>query len=85
MQLCIRMLLISSMGDFKLASYVVDKPEKGAMTSIYLAISPEVEGITGKFFSNREKEEKPDDKYYSLENEKIVWDYCEKITKPYSD
>ena len=28
-------------------------PEKGAQTSIYLATSPEVEGITGKYFSNR--------------------------------
>jgi NAD(P)-dependent dehydrogenase (short-subunit alcohol dehydrogenase family) len=28
------------------------KPEQGAQTSIYLASSPEVEGITGKFFEN---------------------------------
>jgi NAD(P)-dependent dehydrogenase (short-subunit alcohol dehydrogenase family) len=28
-------------------------PEKGAETSIYLASSPEVEGITGKYFENR--------------------------------
>jgi hypothetical protein len=28
------------------------------MTSIYLATSPKVEGITGKFFSNREKEKR---------------------------
>jgi NAD(P)-dependent dehydrogenase (short-subunit alcohol dehydrogenase family) len=68
---------------FNVAAYIVDKPEKGAMTSIYLATSPEVEGITGKFFSNREKEEKPDDKYYSLENEKIVWNYCGQVTKAY--
>jgi NAD(P)-dependent dehydrogenase (short-subunit alcohol dehydrogenase family) len=68
---------------FKLASYVMDKPEKGAMTSIYLATSPEVEGITGKFFGNREKEEKADDKYYSVENEKTVWDYCMNIVKTY--
>jgi len=27
-------------------------PEKGAETSIYLASSPEVEGVTGKYFSN---------------------------------
>jgi NAD(P)-dependent dehydrogenase (short-subunit alcohol dehydrogenase family) len=68
---------------FKLASHVVDKPEKGAMTSIYLATSPEVEGVTGKFFGNREKEEKADDKYYSVENEKTVWDYCKKVTDKY--
>ena len=28
-------------------------PEKGAETSIYLASSPEVEGITGKYFANK--------------------------------
>lgn len=28
------------------------KPEEGAQTSIYLAASPEVEGVTGKYFAN---------------------------------
>lgn len=28
-------------------------PEKGAETSIYVAISPEVEGVTGQYFSDR--------------------------------
>jgi NAD(P)-dependent dehydrogenase (short-subunit alcohol dehydrogenase family) len=28
-------------------------PEQGAATSIYLASSPEVEGVTGKYFVNR--------------------------------
>jgi hypothetical protein len=28
-------------------------PEKGAQTSIYLASSPDVEGISGKYFKNR--------------------------------
>jgi NAD(P)-dependent dehydrogenase (short-subunit alcohol dehydrogenase family) len=27
-------------------------PERGAQTSIYLASSPEVEGVTGKYFSD---------------------------------
>ncbi len=68
---------------FKIALLFMDKPEKGAMTGVYLAISPEVEQVTGKFFNSREKEEQPDDKYYSVENEKIVWDYCMKIVRPY--
>jgi retinol dehydrogenase-14 len=29
-------------------------PEQGAQTSIYLASSPDVEGVTGKFFADRE-------------------------------
>jgi NAD(P)-dependent dehydrogenase (short-subunit alcohol dehydrogenase family) len=31
---------------------IARSPEKGAETSIYLATSPEVEGITGKYFVN---------------------------------
>jgi NAD(P)-dependent dehydrogenase (short-subunit alcohol dehydrogenase family) len=68
---------------FKVALLFMDKPEKGAITSIYLATSPEVEKVTGEFFNHRGKIEKPDDRYYSLENEKIVWDYCNRITRSF--
>lgn len=68
---------------FKVALLFMDKPEKGAMTSIYLASSPEVENVTGEFFGNRNNKEKPSDKYYSKENEQKVWDYCQKIVAPY--
>lgn len=68
---------------FKIAMHFTDKPEQGAMTSIYLATSPALEKITGKFFGNRKNIEKPDDKYYSRENEQKVWDYCQQILKPY--
>lgn len=68
---------------FKIALPFMDKIEKGARTSVYLAISPDVENVTGEFFDNKEKIEKPDDRYYSAENEKTVWDYCKQITKPY--
>lgn len=68
---------------FKIALFVMDKPEKGAMTSIYLASSPDVEGVTGKFFGNRNNNETPSDKYWSKENEELVWDYCKTITDKY--
>lgn len=35
-----------------LAGFLMDSPKKGAETSIYLATSPEVEGVTGKYFVN---------------------------------
>lgn len=60
----------------------MDKPADGARTSIYLASSPQLEGVTGKYFGLK-GEEKPSEKYYSPENEKIVWDYCVKITEAY--
>ena len=68
---------------FKAAMRFMDRPEQGAKTSIYLATSPEVEHVTGKFFGSREKEEQPDDKYYSEENERKVWDYCMGIVESY--
>ncbi len=68
---------------FKAALPFMDKPSQGARTSIYLATSPEVENITGEFFNNKEKIEKPDDRYYSPENDAIVWSYCKEITKDY--
>ncbi|WP_313579020.1 SDR family NAD(P)-dependent oxidoreductase [Chishuiella sp.] len=68
---------------FKVALLVMDKPEKGAMTSIYLASSPDVKNVTGQFFGNRNNIQKPDDRYYSKINEQKVWDYCIEITKKY--
>jgi NAD(P)-dependent dehydrogenase (short-subunit alcohol dehydrogenase family) len=38
---------------FTLAKPFLVSPAKGAQTSIYLASSPEVEGVTGKYFANR--------------------------------
>lgn len=65
---------------FRIALLFMDKPEDGARTSIYLASSPEVENISGEFFNNKCKLEKPDDRFYTSENEKKVWDYCQQIT-----
>lgn len=55
---------------------------KGASSSIYAATSPKLEGVTGKYYGLK-GEEKPSDKYYSPENEQIVWDYSMNIIKPY--
>lgn len=68
---------------FKIALLFMDKIEDGAMTSIYLATSPEVEGVSGEFFDNRKRRAKPDDKYHSEENELLVWNYCQEVLKPY--
>lgn len=68
---------------FKLALLFVDKVEDGARSSIYLATSPELNKVSGQFYSNKAKPEKPADKFYSPENEQRVWDYCMKITKKY--
>lgn len=55
---------------------------EGAASSIYAAISPELEGVTGKYYGLK-GEEKPSGKYFSPENEQIIWNYSMNIIKPY--
>ena len=44
----------------RLATLFMKSPEKGAATAIYLATSPEVEGVSGRYFVNcREKKLAP--------------------------
>jgi len=56
----------------KLARPFMISPEKGAETVLYLASSPDVEGITGKFWTK--KHEKPSSKESYDENEaRLLW------------
>jgi retinol dehydrogenase 14 len=41
------------------------KPERGADTSVYVASSPEVEGISGQYFANRESKKSNKSSYYT--------------------
>ncbi len=60
--------LIMPVGRFLLKS-----PEKGAETSIFLAASPEVEGITGRFFVNS-KPKKSAPQSYDRDDALRLWD-----------
>lgn len=55
-------------------------PRKGAKTSIYLASSPEVEGINGKYFKKR-KEAESVPVSYDEDVSKKLWDVSMKLTK----
>jgi len=55
-------------------------PEKGAETSLYLATSPEIEGITGKYFVNK-KEEKSSKQSHDIEIAQKLWDISVELTK----
>jgi NAD(P)-dependent dehydrogenase (short-subunit alcohol dehydrogenase family) len=55
-------------------------PEIGAETSIYLASSPEVEGITGKYFAKK-KEKDSSKKSYNEEHAKRLWEISLEMTK----
>ncbi len=42
---------------YRLVSLFFASPEKGSRTSVYLASSPEVEGVSGKYFVNKKERE----------------------------
>lgn len=54
----------------------------GARTSIYMASSPEVEGVTGKFYGNC-KEKRINPKWVSEVGEQTIWDFCMEACRPY--
>ncbi|MFX1594382.1 MAG: SDR family oxidoreductase [Promethearchaeota archaeon] len=54
-------------------------PEKGAETSIYLASSPGVVGITGKYFINKEPRQSSEESY-NKEKAKQLWEISERMT-----
>jgi len=54
-------------------------PLKGAETSIYLASSPDVEGITGKYWIKKEQRDSSENSY-NEEDAKKLWNMTAKIT-----
>ena len=54
-------------------------PESGAATSIYLASSPQVEGISGKYFSNC-KETRSSKGSYDAAAARRLWEVSEELT-----
>ncbi len=53
-------------------------PEQGARTSIYLASSPEVEGVTGKYY-DKCKAVRSNDISYDRDAQKRLWEISEKL------
>ena len=54
-------------------------PAKGAATSIYLASSPEVEGVSGKYFVDG-REQRSSDESYDLAGAARLWKVSEELT-----
>ena len=57
---------------------VATKPAQGAETSIYLASSPQVEGVTGKYFSSS-KEAKSSAASHDVDAQKRLWALSEQM------
>jgi NAD(P)-dependent dehydrogenase (short-subunit alcohol dehydrogenase family) len=58
---------------------VAKSPEKGASTGVYLATSPEVEGVTGKYFGGS-KELRPNKIADDVEIAKRLWKISEELS-----
>jgi len=54
-------------------------PMKGAETPIYLASSPDVEGVTGKYFINKEAVRSSEESYDTETAEKL-WQVSEELS-----
>lgn len=63
----------------KLAAPLLTSPEKGARTSVYLASSPEVDGVTGKYFS-RSREARPHADAMDPAITRRLWEVSAKLT-----
>jgi len=72
-----------SMGPFSFLGNIsrlfLISPEKGAETPVYLATSPEVEGVTGKYYDHRREKQSSAESYDRATAEKL-WDESEKMT-----
>jgi NAD(P)-dependent dehydrogenase (short-subunit alcohol dehydrogenase family) len=64
----------------KLARPFFKSVEQGADTLIYMATTDEIAGVSGRYFIDR-KPAKVSSKYYTAENEKIIWDYCSRAVQ----
>jgi NAD(P)-dependent dehydrogenase (short-subunit alcohol dehydrogenase family) len=63
----------------KLALRTGISPEKGAETSVYLASSPEVEGVTGKYFSNCKEVHSSKESYDDAAGQRL-WEISAELT-----
>ena len=62
-----------------LIKLVTISPERGARTSIFLASSPEVEGVTGKYFA-RSKQQRSSEASRDEEAANILWEVSAELT-----
>jgi retinol dehydrogenase-12 len=62
-----------------LAHFVAISPEQGAQTSIYLASSPEVKGVSGQYFVKR-RAQRSDPASYDGETARRLWEISAQMT-----
>jgi NAD(P)-dependent dehydrogenase (short-subunit alcohol dehydrogenase family) len=67
----------------KIARPFMLSPEEGARTSVYLASSPEVAGVTGKYFSKC-KAVKSNAVSYDVQSQQKLWSLSEQLVKAHA-
>jgi NAD(P)-dependent dehydrogenase (short-subunit alcohol dehydrogenase family) len=69
------------MVDAAIASTFGESPEQGSETSVYLAASPEVEGVSGRYFVDC-KETRSSPASYDERLQRRLWEESERLTAP---
>jgi retinol dehydrogenase 14 len=64
-----------------LATLFMRTPEQGAETSVWLASSPEVEGVTGRYFADKTAR-RSSKRSYDTELARRLWQVSEQLTTP---
>ncbi|CAI9092260.1 OLC1v1027453C1 [Oldenlandia corymbosa var. corymbosa] len=65
----------------KLGKLVLKTPQQGAATTCYVALNPQVKGISGEYFSDSNIA-KPTSKATDVDLAKRLWDFSMDLTKP---
>jgi retinol dehydrogenase-14 len=65
---------------YKLSKPLMKSPAKGAQTSIYLASSPEVEGVTGQYFVNKKIADSSPESHDTQLAQRL-WEVSERLAK----
>jgi len=65
---------------WKILKPLMSSPEKGAQTSIYLISSPEVDGVSGKYFVKK-KETKSSKESYDESISQMLWQVSAELRK----
>jgi NAD(P)-dependent dehydrogenase (short-subunit alcohol dehydrogenase family) len=70
-------MMLRAPGAFRIVSYLSlpfsVSPEEGALTSVYLATSPEVSGVSGRYFENS-RTTATKNRFDTEENRALLWD-----------
>ncbi|CAM8971433.1 unnamed protein product [Rhodiola kirilowii] len=67
-----------------LGKYMVKNVAQGASTTCFVALSPQVKGVTGEYFMDNKKAE-PNAKARSSELASKLWEFSLKLTQPVQD